>query len=180
MLCFMSDSCPFAKWCISFIFTLQRYSFFFIYTRKTAFIFQKNALFYVYFLQWEKAPLFTRCTYVHTITKQHPEHNITTCSTHTTPTHCTRWEHNTTTHNNNLNTWTHYTHNRHTRQGKHKATQWIPEQVDTVHSAHSGQGKENTRQRNENMHRHMNRHTTQEKTEDTCICIINKKYKNKI
>ena len=49
LLCFMSDSCPFAKWCISFIFTLQRYSFFFIYARKTAFIFQKNALFYIYF-----------------------------------------------------------------------------------------------------------------------------------
>ena len=85
LLWFMSDSCPFAKWCISFIFTLQRYDNFSIYARKTTIIFQKNELFYVYFLQWEKTPLFTRCTYARTITittdpkdtihtKQHPEH----------------------------------------------------------------------------------------------------------
>ena len=58
LLCFMSDSCPFAKWCISFIFTLQRYSFFFIYARKTTIIFQKKCTFFIYIFLRGENPAF--------------------------------------------------------------------------------------------------------------------------
>ena len=154
-------------WCYSFIFTLQRYSFFFIYARKTTIIFQKKCTFLCIFLAVRKSPYFYT---LHIRTYN----NKTTSWTHNNNMqHTNNTLPGNTTHNNNLNTWIHYTHttdtqdNENTKQWEHIAT-WTPGQLETVHSAHNGhdgQGKENTRQRNENMHRQTNkRRHSQEKT----------------
>ena len=124
---------------------------FFHIRKKNNNYFQKKCTFFIYILCGVKTPLFTRCTHAHTIPKTTScTHNNnmqhTTDTLHGITTHTQEQNHDRThiqqTHNNNLNTWT-PGHSAHDGQGGQ--------------CGHSGQGKENTRQRNENTHRHMNR-----------------------
>ena len=100
---------------------------FFHIRKKNNNYFSKKCTFLYIFLCGVKTPIFTRCTYAHTITKttdpedtihtkQHPEHTITTCSTQPTPS--TESQHPHTAHDGNT------THN----------TQQQPEHLNTLHT----------------------------------------------
>ena len=182
---------PVLMWCISFIFTLQRYSFFFIYARKTTIIFQKKCTFLCIFLAVRKSPAFYTL-HMHTYnnkTTSWTHNNNVQHTTNTLPgnhnTHTQEQDHDRAhiqqTHT--TTTWTpeYITHTTHTTQGKHKAMR-THSNVNTWTGGNSAQCTRWTRWTRKRKHKtkkwkHAQTHE-QEKThtrENTCICIINKK-----
>ena len=95
---------------------------FFHIRKKNNNYFSKKCTFLCIFLCGVKTPLFTRCTHAHTITKQHPEHTITTCSKQPTPS--TESQHPHTAHDGNT------THN--TQQQPEHLDRWKQCTVHTV------------------------------------------------
>lgn len=126
---------------------------FFHIRKKNNDYFSKKCTFLCIFLAVGKSPAFHTLhirTYNNKTTTWTPEH-----ITHTTDTQDKEKE-NTKQCNEYLNKWT-------------QCTAHTVDTMDKVDSGHIGQGKENTRQRNEDMHRHTHRRRHTHKRKHMCM-----------
>ena len=157
---------------------------FFHIRKKNNNYFSKKCTFLCIFLAVRKSPAFYTLhirTYNNKTTSWTHNNNMqhTTDTLHgiTTPTH-----------NNNPNTWTHYTHTQQTHKKRKRKTQ--SNEMNTASSGHSAQRTRWTRwtvwtqwtrkRKHEQTHAQTHEQKKTHTRENTCIYIINKKYKNAI